>query len=106
VLFLSNPGTIVTYNPNYTGGTFELYFNTGTTLETSYLTEFQGLDISGGTLTISQGSETVIYSGNSSQYNVVSPDGFLVLQVSNVSQMVQSASTAFVSGTTINVVVN
>jgi hypothetical protein len=102
-VFLSNPGTIGVYNPNYTGGTLELYFNENTSDGTSYLTLFQELNNSGGTMTISQGSSTVIYSGTSSQYNLILPDGFLVLQVSNVSQMIQSASTAFVSGQTINI---
>jgi hypothetical protein len=102
-VFLSNPGTIGVYNPNYTGGTLELYFNENTSDGTSYLTLFQELNNSGGTMTISQGGSTVIYSGTSSQYNLILPDGFLVLQVSNVSQMIQSASTAFVSGQTINI---
>jgi outer membrane biosynthesis protein TonB len=97
-------GDIVTYNPNYTGTTMEIYFNTGTTLGTSYLTQFQDLDANGGTLTASQGSNTVIYSGSSSQYNI--GPGFLLLQLTSFAQMVQSASTAFVSGTTINVVVS
>jgi hypothetical protein len=104
-IFVIQSGTISTYNPNYTGATLQIYFNSGTTLGTSYLTQFQGLDISGGTLTASQGSNAVIYSGNSSEY-VVSPSGFLQLTLNRTEQMVQSASTPFVSGTTINVVVS
>jgi hypothetical protein len=104
-IFVIQSTTTVTYNPNYTGATLNIYFNSGTTLGTSYLTQFQGLDVSGGTLTASQGSNTVIYSGNSSEY-VVSPTGFLQLTLNRTAQMVQSASTPFVSGTTINVVVS
>jgi hypothetical protein len=104
-IFLIQSTTTVTYNPNYTGATLNIFFNSGTTLGTSYLTQFQGLDVSGGTLTASQGSNTVIYSGNSSEY-VVSPTGFLQLTLNRTAQMVQSASTPFVSGTTINVVVS
>ena len=104
-IFLIQSTTTVTYNPNYTGATLNVYFNSGTTNGTSYLTQFQNLDDNGGTLTASQGSNTVIYSGNSSEY-VVSPTGFLQLTLNRTAQMVQSASTAFVSGTTINVVVN
>jgi hypothetical protein len=104
-IFVIQSGTISTYNPNYTGATLNIYFNSGTTLGTSYLTQFQGLDVSGGTLTASQGSNTVIYSGNSSEY-VVSPTGFLQLTLNRTAQMVQSASTPFVSGTSINVVVS
>jgi hypothetical protein len=104
-IFLIQSTTTVTYNPNYTGATLNIFFNSGTTLGTSYLTQFQNLDANGGTLTASQGSNTVIYSGNSSEY-VVSPTGFLQLTLNRTAQMVQSASTPFVSGTTINVVVS
>jgi hypothetical protein len=107
-IFYYEPGTISTYNPNYTGDTFNIYFNTGTTLGTSYLIEFQNLVNSGGTITITQGSNTVIYSGTSSQYQISSDvtGGFFYLQVVSLSQMVQSASTPFVSGTTITVITN
>ena len=93
----------VVYNPNYTGGTqLELYFNNNTTSGTSYLTQFTELGASGGTLTISQGSNVVIYSGTSGEYSTGGT--FTNLFVSRPEQMIQSASTPFVSGTTINVV--
>jgi hypothetical protein len=97
-------GSTGTYNPNYTGGTLNLYFNVNNSVGTSYLSEFSGLNDSGGTITISQGSSEAIYSGNSLNYQINS--NFLVLSVSNSAQMIQSASTPFVSGTTINVVVS
>jgi hypothetical protein len=103
-IFIIQSSSFVTYNPNYTGTTLQIYFNTGTTIGTSYLTQFQELDTNGGTLTASQGGNTVIYSGDSNQY-VIGP-GFLQLTVNSPTQMIQSATTAFVSGTTINVVVN
>jgi len=99
------PG-IGTYNPNYTGGTFNLYFNNNNSVGTSYLSQFSGLNTTGGTITISQGSSTAIYSGTSSQYDMPGPGTFLQLTVTGSTQMIQSASTAFVSGTTINVVVS
>ena len=99
-VFVNN--ATVTYNPNYTGGTLELYFNNNTTSGTSYLTQFTELGTSGGTITISQGSNVVIYSGTSGEY---SPGvTFSNLFVRSSEQMIQSASTPFVSGTTINVV--
>ena len=104
-IFVIQSTTTVTYNPNYTGATLNIYFNSGTTNGTSYLTQFQNLDDNGGTLTASQGSNAVIYSGNSSEY-VVSPTGFLQLTLNRTEQMVQSASTSFVSGTTINLVIS
>jgi hypothetical protein len=95
------PGT-GTYNPNYTGGTFNLYFNNNNSVGTSYLSQFSGLNTTGGTITISQGSSTAIYSGTSENYNA--GPNFINLNVTGSTQMIQSASTAFVSGTTINVV--
>jgi hypothetical protein len=92
------------YNPNYTGGTLSLYFNTNNSAGTSYSSQFSGLDASGGTITMSQGSSTAIYSGAAGNYTVIG--GYLQLQVTNSAQMVQSASTSFVSGTSINVVVS
>jgi hypothetical protein len=107
-VFYYDPGSVSTYNPNYTGDTFNLYFNTGTTLGTSYLIEFQNLVNSGGTIAVTQGSNSVIYSGASSQYQIASDvtGGFFYLQVVGLSQMVQSASTPFVSGTTITLIAN
>ena len=102
-IFVGSDG-FSTFNPNYTGGTFNIYFNQDNTAGTSYLTQFQGLDNSGGTLTISQGSSTAIYSGTSTDYNIIT--NYLGLSVTGSTQMIQSASTPFVSGTSINVVVS
>jgi hypothetical protein len=101
-IFVIQSTNTVTYNPNYTGQTLTIYFNTGTTFGTSYLTQFQNLVASGGTLTASQGSNTVSYSGSSSVYSIGSE--FLALQLTGSTQMIQSASTPFVSGSTINVI--
>jgi len=93
-----------TYSPNYTGGTLNLYFNNNTSNGTSYSSQFSTLDTAGGTITISQGSSTAIYSGTSTDYQ--SAGTFIQLIVTRSAQMIQSASTRFVSGTTINVVVS
>jgi hypothetical protein len=97
-------GGIGTYNPNYTGGTLSLFFNKNNSAGTSYESQFSGLDTSGGTITISQGSSVAIYSGTSTDYNLAPT--YLQLLVNNSVQMIQSASTPFVSGTSINVVVS
>jgi hypothetical protein len=93
------------YNPNYTGGTFNIYFNNNNKAGTSYLSQFQTLNNSGGTITINQGSSTAIYSGTSDDY-VGGGGTFLQLTVSRAAQMIQAAPTQFVSGNTINVVVS
>lgn len=93
-----------TYNPNYTGGTLSLYFNNNNSAGTSYASQFSTLDTAGGTITISQGSSIAIYSGTSTDYQ--SSGTYLNLNVNRSAQMIQSASTPFVSGTSINVVVS
>ena len=95
---------IGTYNPNYTGGTFNIYFNNNTSNGTSYASQFSTLNTSGGTITISQGSSIAIYSGTSTDYQAIS--SYLLLTVTNPAQMIQSAATPFVSGSPINVIVS
>jgi hypothetical protein len=93
-----------TYNPNYTGGTFNIYFNNNSSEGISYSSQFSGLDTTGGTITISQGGSTAIYSGTSENYN---PGlNWINLNVNNPAQMIQSAPTPFVFGIPINVVVS
>lgn len=101
--FITNSG-IGLYNPNYTGGTFNLYFNNNNSVGTSYAAQFTTLDTAGGTITLSQGSSTVIYSGTASEY--INTGTFTYLNVTRPEQMVQSAATPFVSGTSINLVVS
>jgi hypothetical protein len=93
-----------TYNPNYTGGTFNIYFNNNSSEGISYSSQFSGLDTTGGTITISQGGSTAIYSGTSENYNP--GPNWINLNVTNPAQMIQSAPTPFVFGIPINVVVS
>jgi hypothetical protein len=92
------------YNPNYTGGTFNIYFNNNSSEGISYSSQFSGLNTTGGTITISQGGSFAIYSGTSENYNA--GPNWINLNVTGSTQMIQSASTSFVSGTSINVVVS
>jgi hypothetical protein len=102
--FINNGSGNGTYSPNYTGGTLQLYFNNNNSVGTSYSSQFSTLNDSGGTITISQGSSTAVYSGTSTDYQ--SSGQFLFLNVTRSAQMIQSASTRFVSGSSINVVVS
>ena len=95
---------LATYNPNYTGATISLSFNNNNTAGTSYASQFSTLNNSGGTMAISQGSNTVIYSGTAADY--VGNASVIRLDVSRAAQMIQAASTPFVSGTSINVIVS
>jgi hypothetical protein len=94
---------IGTYNPNYTGGTYNIYFNNNSSEGISYLSQFSGLNTTGGTITISQGGSVAIYSGTSGNYNA--GPNWINLNVTNPAQMIQSAPTSFVFGIPINVVV-
>jgi hypothetical protein len=87
---------IGTYNPNYTGGTYNIYFNNNSSEPISYLSQFSGLNTTGGTITISQGGSTAIYSGTSENYNA--GPNWINLNVTNPAQMIQSAPTPFVFG--------
>ena len=100
--FIANPNGV--YSPNYTGGTLQIYFNLNDSTGTSYSTQFNSLDTSGGNLTISQGSSVAIYSGKSSDYAVLG--NFFQLNVTRSEQMIQAASTRFVSGSSINLTFN
>jgi outer membrane biosynthesis protein TonB len=91
-----------TYNPNYTGGTFNIYFNNNSSEGISYSSQFSGLITTGGTITISQGGSVAIYSGTSENYNPF--PNWINLNVTGSTQMIQSASTSFVFGIPINVV--
>ncbi len=83
---------------------YRCIFNNNNNVGTSYASQFSTLDTAGGTITISQGSSIAIYSGTSTDYQ--SSGTFINLNVTRSAQMIQSASTPFVSGTTINVVVS
>jgi hypothetical protein len=96
-------GTTV-YNPNYISGVLRLTFYNINKAGTSYASQFSTLNNSGGTMAISQGSNTVIYSGTAADY--VGNASVIRLDVSSSAQMIQAASTPFVSGTSINVVVS
>jgi hypothetical protein len=85
-----------TYNPNYTGGTYNIYFNNNSSEVISYLSQFSGLSTTGGTITISQGGSVAIYSGTSENYNA--GPNWINLNVTNPAQMIQSAPTPFVFG--------
>ena len=97
-------GGVSSFNPNYTGGTNNMFWNNNDSNGTSYATEFQNLDTTGGTITMTQGSVTASFSGDSIAYN--GNPQYLNLNVSSASQMIQSASTPFISGSPITLTFN
>jgi hypothetical protein len=99
----------MTYNPNYPGGgvSFQILINENQSDGSSSLSAFNTLDSSGGTIAISQGSNTAIYSGGAGVYFVQSFGGpkALIVDLQSATQ-VQTASAPFTSGTPITVVIS
>ena len=108
IIFLYNTAGTITYNPNYSGtGGFQILINEKQSDESSSLSAFNTLDTSGGTIAISQGSNTAIYSGGAGVYFVQNfgPSSALVINA-QAATLVQAASAPFTSGTPITVVIS
>jgi hypothetical protein len=86
-LFWNQTGNIETFNPNYTGGTFQIYFAPKDSTGTSYTTQFSGLT-TGGTITMSQNGDTATYTLTSGQATLGGPPGmqFFVMNISSGMQ--------------------
>jgi hypothetical protein len=100
-------GTDVTYNPNKSGGIDFFNFNVRDSIGVNYTTQFTNLQNNGGTISISQGSNTATYVLTSGMANVVTQGGgtFLTFNAVAANQTV-NATSSFISGSTINVVVS
>ena len=105
ILFFDNTNQVITYSPNYPGsGTFQILINENQSDGSSSLSAFNTLDSSGGTIAISQGSNTAIYSGGAGVYFVNNFGGVNVLIINaQTATLVQSASAPFTSGTPITI---
>jgi hypothetical protein len=101
------PPTITLDPNNYGGENLQLFFNSNQADGTSYLTQFNTLDASGGTIAISQGGNTVIYQGNASVYTVASGSGFSTLEIrTSLANLIQPASAPFTVGTPITIAIS
>ena len=90
----SNPRE--TFNPNKSSGTNEIYFNLSDSTGTDYTTQFAALQTNGGTISITQGSNTVTYtSATPGAFFVMSQEGFFMIQTGSTTQTVTSASAFF-----------
>lgn len=105
VIFFNTTAQTITYNPNYPGGvSFQILFNENQSDGSSSLSAFNTLDSVGGTIAISQGSNTAIYSGAAGDYFVQNFGGSnaLVINLQSATQ-VQTATAPFASGTPITI---
>jgi hypothetical protein len=80
------------FEPNFSNGTGELYFCTKDSSGTSFNTQFSNLQTNGGTLTITQGSNSAIFTSPTGNNFVYNPggggqNGFLMIRSSqNITQ--------------------
>ena len=94
-------GTDVTYNPNKSGGVDFLNFNLQDTDGVDYTTQFTTLQTNGGTVSVSQGSNTATYVLGIGMANI-NPSGFAAINAAAATQTV-NASSSFVFGTPITI---
>jgi hypothetical protein len=81
-----------TYNPNKSNGVAFLAFNLNDSTDTNYNTQFTNLVNNGGTISITQGGNTVTYVGVAGPSFFIDPFGFFVLSAQACTQTVTSAS--------------
>jgi len=107
-IFFYNTAQTITYNPNYSGiGSFQILFNENQADGTSSLSAFNALASSGGTVAMSQGSNTAIYSGIAAVYFVQNFGAANALVINaSAATLVQASSAPFTSGTPITLTIS
>jgi hypothetical protein len=93
---------VETYNPNKSNGVTYLAFNLNDSTDTNYNTQFTNLVNNGGTISITQGGNTVTYVGVAGPSFFIDPSGFFVLSAQACTQTVTSAN-PFVFGDPISI---
>jgi len=92
-----------TFNPNKSSGTNEIYFNLSDSTGTDYTTQFTALQTNGGTISITQGANTVTYaSATPGSFIADTMAGFFMIQTGPATQTATSAS-PFVYGDPISI---
>jgi hypothetical protein len=95
-------GVEVTYNPNKSAGVNFLNFNLQDTDGVDYTSQFTTLQNSGGTVSVSQGSNTATYVLGVGMASINGGLGFVAIDAAAATQTV-NASIPFVSGTPITI---
>ena len=96
-LMLVDVGNVVTYNPNYS---VEIAFTSIDKSGTSH-PEYNDLLTYGGSITLTQGSNTYTASGDSGFFNYTVNPGFPSYYTASYLDVIQSSANPFVSGVTI-----
>lgn len=95
-----------TFNPNKSNGTDEIYLNFSDSTGTDYSSQFTTLQTNGGTITLTQGTNTVTYTSTTPGVFIAdSQAGFFFIQTGQATQTVTSAS-PFVYGDPITLTFN
>jgi hypothetical protein len=95
-------GVEVTYNPNKSAGVNFLSFNLQDTDGVDYTSQFTTLQNSGGTVSVSQGSNTATYVLGVGMASINGGLGFVAINAAAATQTVNAAS-PFVFGTPITI---
>jgi hypothetical protein len=96
-------GTNVTYDPNKSEGVNFLNFNLLNSSGVDYTTQFTNLQTNGGTVSISQGSNTATYVLTPGMALIQNPEGFVAINAATATQTV-IASSPFIFGTPITII--
>ena len=108
---IDNGNTIIldngnqTFNPNYTGGALNLFFNVNDSLGNGYSDEFTQLDSSGGTITISQNGNTAVYTATGLDY-YFDTGQYLRLSISDFNIQTVQSPQPFVYGVPITLTIS
>ena len=93
IFLINGSPKVETFNPNKTNGVAEIYFNLDDSNGTNYTTQFNALVTNGGSISITQGANTVTYTGTTSgTFFVDSLNGFFLIQTGPATQTVTSAN--------------
>jgi hypothetical protein len=93
IFLINGSPKVETFNPNKTNGVAEIYFNLDDSNGTNYTTQFTALANNGGTISITQGANTVTYTSvTPGAFFVETINGFFLIQTGPSTQTVTSAN--------------
>lgn len=98
-----------TFDPNYSGGQLSIYINVNDSSSNNYSNQFTELDLSGGTLTLTQNGNTAVYTSSDLDYymgpGVTPPYEWLELRIQDFDIQTTQSPQPFVYGQPITVTV-
>ena len=98
-----------TFDPNYSGGQLSIYINVNDSSSNNYTSQFTELDLSGGTLTLTQNGNTAVYTSSDLDYYMgpggTPPYEWLELRIQDFDIQTTQSPQPFVYGQPITVTV-